>query len=64
MHNIPKKYYVYTFCDRANEINFRNVVKLKETMLTDIDFSSLIFKENHFFIENEDNPSEKVAIVE
>ena len=60
MHKIPEKYYNYTFRDRANKISFRNVVKLKETMLADIDFSSLIFKENYFFVENEANPSEKL----
>ena len=38
--------------------------KMQETAFPDIDFSSFIFKVNHAFIEEEDNPSEKVAVYE
>ena len=38
---------------------------MKETTFAENDyFLILVFKENHVFIEEEDNPSEKVIIVE
>ena len=42
-------------------------MKMEETKIADFDFpefSSFIFKVNPVFIEEEGNPSEKIAIVE
>ena len=38
--------------------------KMQESTLAHIDFPSFIFKVNHVFMEEKDNPAEKVALDE
>ena len=62
---LQTKYFVYNFIDSAEQAKgLWYEIKYKKLLSQIMRRSSFIFKENHVFIEENDNPSDKVVIVE